>query len=300
MPGPTYPALVTNAQEFDWAPPLVGDSVVYLTNNAYAATAIFFGQQVENQILAAIAMSTADKSWQYSYTCLAGLNVGDPVYISSNNTVTLAQSTDTTKNQVVGFVRFKGALQSASAPTATNCYLQNFLIKTGLSGGTAGATCYLTDAGGYSATPGTIATPVGKFKDATTAVLFVSPIPSSSSSSNFGTIILPEVDLTMPATFVFPLPTGYSGINLNECGIILTTKAGTITGQPTIEYGITGTNAKYIAAVTTTLLTAVGKRERYTTLAADDRETVPNFTITGGATGSAAIKGRPYIIGVLS
>ena len=94
---------------------------------------------------------------------IAGLAVGDPVYISADNTVTKALATDSTKNQVFGFVRFKGTIGAASVPTALTCYLVNFLGMTTLSGGTAGANIYLTDTGTFSATPGTVTTVVGKF-----------------------------------------------------------------------------------------------------------------------------------------
>lgn len=178
MPGPTYPAALANSQEFAWSPPLVGDSVVYAGNNTYAALAKYFGQETENEILAAQAMSVADKSWQFQYTCLAGLAVGSPVYLSANDTVTLADSTTGVKNQCIGFVRFKGTLGSASNPSATTCYLQQFLVVTGLSGGTAGNDCYLTDAGSFSATPGTVITPLGIFIDTTTAIVYAGPRPN--------------------------------------------------------------------------------------------------------------------------
>ena len=302
MSGPVYPPDVTDSLGLEWPPLTVGDAVDVSDYAVYICHAKYFGVQIQNEILNNTYSQVAGRTWAHSYTCIAGLAIGDPVYLSANDTATKALATDTTKNQVIGFVKFKGTPGAASVPTATNCYLQNYLIVTGLSGGTAGATVYLTDAGGYSATPGTISTPVGRWINTTTAALSAAPVPSQATNSNLGTILLPEVDLKTTATFVFPLPTGYNGININEAGIILSTlSAGTYTAQPTIEYGITGTNAKYLAAVATTLLSAVGKRERYTTLLADDRETVPNFTITSAATGTATnIKGRPYIIGVLS
>lgn len=187
MPGPTYPAALANALEFDWSPPLVGDSVVYTSNNTYACIAKYFGQQVLNQLLAAIAMSTTDKSWQVAYTCLAGDAVGSPVYINGNNSVTTANASDSTRNQVIGFIRFKGVLGEANVPSSTTCYLQQFVLVAGLSG-TAGQPCYLSNTGTYSATPGSIKTPLGVFISATQAILFAGPIAAGSQTVTTNTL----------------------------------------------------------------------------------------------------------------
>ena len=126
---------------------------------------------------------------------------------------------------------------------------------------------------------------------------FIGP-PQVSVTYVGGLIIFPEVDLKTAATSTLTLISG--GINIDEVGLILTTLGGTITGQPTYEFGITGTNAKYLAPVAAAAtFNAVGRRERKSLLLADDRETALTFTITVGATGSSTIKGKPYVRGVI-
>jgi hypothetical protein len=109
-----------------------------------------------------------------------------------------------------------------------------------------------------------------------------------------------EVDLTSAATpkVTVTIPAGAS-VWFDEVGLICTEVGGggTITTQATISAGITGTPAKYLAAVLTTLLTAAKKRERYTTLLADDGEGSVTFSITAAAVlGTATTyKGRFYV-----
>ena len=174
MAGPTYNPDVTKALELAWPGLVIGDSVDYSSHAIYKLLAKYFGQQVQNELLGVRAATVTDKSWQIQYTCGSGDAVGDPVRISGNLTVTKAKSDNATDAKVIGFIRFKGTLGAASVPTATTCYLQNFLLVSGLTGGTAGNNCYLTDTGGYSATAGTVSVVVGKFISTTQAILFVS------------------------------------------------------------------------------------------------------------------------------
>jgi hypothetical protein len=112
----------------------------------------------------------------------------------------------------------------------------------------------------------------------------------------------PEVDfLAAPADYTVTVPAGCKAW-VEECGWIqtlLTLDGGALTVQPTVRFGITGTLAKLLAAVPTTLLTAAGTRERYTTLLTDVGETTLTAGVTIGGTiagGGAGIayKGRPY------
>jgi hypothetical protein len=111
-----------------------------------------------------------------------------------------------------------------------------------------------------------------------------------------------EVDfLGSPADQTINVVSGSKGW-IEEAGwivTVLTLDGGTLDTQPTIRFGIVGTLAKYKAAAATTLLTAVGKRARYTTLLADDGETTftAGMTVAGsisGGGGSEAYKGKPY------
>jgi hypothetical protein len=107
-----------------------------------------------------------------------------------------------------------------------------------------------------------------------------------------------EVDLKTPAAHTLSLPAGCH-FWVEEVGLILTTLLGTIPTQPTIQFGVLGTPAKFLGPTLCTLLTATFKRERFSTLLADDGEVSLRAEITVGAAGSAAIKGRFYFKGVL-
>jgi len=112
--------------------------------------------------------------------------------------------------------------------------------------------------------------------------------------------------LAAAADYTFTMPAGCKAW-IEEVGWIQTAlnlDGGALTVQPTVRAGIVGTLAKYLAATPCTLLTAIGKRERYTTLLQDDGESSANSptvgvtvsgTIAGGG-GSETYKGRPYIV----
>lgn len=111
-----------------------------------------------------------------------------------------------------------------------------------------------------------------------------------------GIFLFPEIDLKTVADYTLAIPSGF--INPDEFGIRLTTLGGTVVTQPTIRFGIPGTLAKYVPAQLTTLLTALGKRERFEGLPVDDEETQVTFGVTVIAAGSGAIKGTPYVKGL--
>jgi hypothetical protein len=124
--------------------------------------------------------------------------------------------------------------------------------------------------------------------------------PSGAVDILYGT----EIDFLGAATDVtVTIDSGYYAW-VEEMGFICTKfnmDGGSLSTQPTIRFGITGTLAKYKAAAITTLLTARLKRARYTTLLQDDGETnfTAGMTVAGSISGGGAGKqyaGVPYFI----
>lgn len=301
--GPVYtPSVSVNglgggALGFAWPPLQVQDSVDVGTYKAWMAAAKFYGVQSQNEILGSQAMSVADIEKQIAYTCAAGLAVGDPVYISANNTVAKADSTNTTKNQVIGFVRFKGTLGATSQPAATTCYIKNFLVSATLSGGTFAAPIYLTDAGGFSATPGTISTPIGYFTSATTGELYAAPSGASgggAGSENPG--LFPEVDFKTLASTTLTLPLSQK-MNPQIAYFRMTTLGGTLTGQPLISLGTPGNHNLYINNQALTLPAVVGNCQTWLALLVSDGTTQLVLTVNTAATGSSTIKVTTLVTG---
>lgn len=164
----TYTPDKANATEDAYAGRDMTDPYAYGTYDPKRLDAKYRGQEWDNEILALHAGRVASKGYRKTYTCVSGLAVGDPVYISANDTATKATAANTTTNKVIGFVRYK--------PTTTTCYIDHFVVKTSVSTGkTAGADVYLTDSGGYDSSAGTVATIVGKWLNATDVVLYASP-----------------------------------------------------------------------------------------------------------------------------
>lgn len=104
------------------------------------------------------------------------------------------------------------------------------------------------------------------------------------------------VDLKAVADVTLTIPTG-AHFWLDEVGIIATV-VDTMSVQPTIRFGITGTLAKQKAAAATTLLTAAHKRQSYAPLVPEDGETTLTAGVTVGAT-ATEMKGRIYFKGIL-
>lgn len=125
------------------------------------ATAKFVYKPMADNVLALTRDAVASFGYGKQYVCLTGLNVGDPVRISADNTVVKALATTAANAKVIGFVSHKGPLGAASVGAALVCRIIHFYYKSGLSGLTAGSPVYLTDAGGYSAAPGTSTKSVG-------------------------------------------------------------------------------------------------------------------------------------------
>jgi hypothetical protein len=159
----TYTPVYTDATRDAYAGKSGQDPRAYTTDVARRVDFKYTLNPLYNETLNLIRGSVADGTYRKTWTCLAGLNVGDPVYVSATDTVSLALATTAATSRVVGFVRYK--------PTTTSCYLDHFILKTGLSGLTAGNPVYLSDAGGFAATAGTISKVLGIATDTDEAIV---------------------------------------------------------------------------------------------------------------------------------
>lgn len=101
-------------------------------------------------------------------TCLAGLAVNDPVYISAANTATKADGSDATKMPAIGLV--------FSKPTTTTCIVQLFGEFNGLTGLTAGADYYVGASGTLTASTAGLVTLQKIGKARSTTVLTLAPM----------------------------------------------------------------------------------------------------------------------------
>ena len=105
-------------------------------------------------------------------------------------------------------------------------------------------------------------------------------------------VIMSEpLDLKTLQTHTIPLPTGVTFFP-EEVGVIITAASG-VTGQPTLRFAITGTEAKFLAATATTGLDAVHERERFATLLSSDGAKTLRAEVTVAATGTT-LTGRVY------
>jgi autotransporter adhesin len=109
-------------------------------------------------------------------------------------------------------------------------------------------------------------------------------------------LLTKEVDLKVAATQTITIPSG-ANFFPNECGVHITS-ADTVTVQPFLTFGITGTNNKLIASIQTTGLTAALKRQRFQTLLSSDGEASLTATVGTGATATTLL-GRFYFKGIL-
>ena len=105
------------------------------------------------------------------------------------------------------------------------------------------------------------------------------------------TIMSEPLNLKNTQTYTIPIPTGVTFFP-DEVGVIVTA-ADTVSGQPTLRYGITGTETKYLAATATTGLAAAHDRQRFAALASDAGAKTLRAEVTAGATGTT-LTGRIY------
>ena len=156
-----------NAAEDGFSLPAAIEDPAVLTFDAAVVSARHVGKPLFENLKALLNGRVASNQYLHTWVCGAEA-VGDPMRVSANDTLTQALATTSGNAQCIGFIRYK--------PTAISCLLAHFYRKTGLAGGTAGAPVYLTDAGGYSAAPGTIPRVVGMWANATVALLVATPL----------------------------------------------------------------------------------------------------------------------------
>lgn len=104
-----------------------------------------------------------------------------------------------------------------------------------------------------------------------------------------------EIDFKTTQTVTIDIPTG-AKFYPDEVGVIVTTVSSP-TAQPTVSFGIMGSNASLLAATATTKSTQF-ERNRYTALLTDDGIQSLTATITVAATGTTFM-GRFYFKGLL-
>lgn len=163
----TYTPAIAHAQSDAYAGRNVEDPFAYVTYDPSLCVAQFGPYEWMSEILALIASNITDPLYKQTFTCASGLNVGDAVYISGNNAVTLATGTSSSVAKAVGFVRYK--------PTTTSCLLNAYRYKSGLSGLTAGNPIYLANDGTFSGTAGTYSKVIGTAISMTQALLHAAP-----------------------------------------------------------------------------------------------------------------------------
>jgi trimeric autotransporter adhesin len=116
-------------------------------------------------------------------------------------------------------------------------------------------------------------------------------IISSSGGANAAVNIsvAQTVELDVPANCLF-----YP----DEVGLITTGTVSSVTGQPHVSFGWSGTNAGLLASTQTTNLTQVGSRKVFTSLLNHDGQTTLTFSVTQAAT-ATTLACRAYFKGIL-
>lgn len=99
------------------------------------------------------------------------------------------------------------------------------------------------------------------------------------------------ISLKTLQAYTITLPAGVTFFP-EEVGVIVTAASG-VTGQPTLQFGITGTAAKFVAATETVGLTAAHARHRFTSLLSSDGAGTLRAEVTVAATGTT-LTGRIY------
>ena len=157
---------------YTWTDP--GD-VEFTTSKTERLDAKYFASPMTDNILGLWQAAVAGHQYRQLFTCASDLVVGDPVYLSSALTVTLADATTEASARVLGYCIWK--------PSTTSCYVVRYYNKNMLSGLTVNQPVYLDDAGSFSASPGTVTKVVGVATGVTTALLFANEFQGSSGYS---------------------------------------------------------------------------------------------------------------------
>lgn len=180
MPVQSFNAAASAAESLAYTVPTMKQRPLDAHNEFFASADKFTKPAMDN-LLALIYGAVAEYDFLQAYTCASGNAVDDAVQLTGN--LTVAKALGNVNAPILGFIRHKGTLGAASSGASTTAYLVPFLKKTGLSGGTAGGPVYITDAGGYSSTPGTYVIRAGTWISTTEVILFASPAAGLDGSA---------------------------------------------------------------------------------------------------------------------
>jgi len=152
-------------------------------------------------------------------------------------------------------------------------------------------------AGAESIALGNQATATSDYVFVTSALPTVTGSPTAQSTAAWrnsaaGVVVTSSVlNLENAQTYEIPLPTGVTFFP-DEVGVLIVA-ADTVTAQPTVQFGISGSAQEYLDAVATTGLAATGDRQRFQTLKTAKGATTLRFEVTIGAT-ATTLTGRIY------
>jgi len=228
--------------------------------------------------------------------------VGHDAYTEGANCVVVGNGSyaETANEQcTVGFGAYTSAAGACALGTSASVSGAESVALGAYTGVTAADAVAL---GNYAAVTGAGSVAVGSYAAAAAAHIAVTAalhaVPSGNpdatdvawKKSAAGTVILSRaIDLKTTQTIDIPIPSGVLFFP-DEVGVIVTA-VDTVTGQPTLRYGITGAETQYLAATATSGLTAVGARHRFTTLASAAGATNLRAEVTIAATGTTLTGG---------
>lgn len=149
-----------------------------------------------------LTLAMVKRTVSLDFTYGATLAVGDPVRVDATATNKLIKALGTLAANADGFM---GVALDAGADTDTNKRVQIGGLVTGLSGLTSNAPVYLTDAGGFSGTPGTYRKVVGWAVSTTAMILLrsaraedIAGISSAGTTANLNELmaLISTTDIT--------------------------------------------------------------------------------------------------------
>lgn len=155
-------------------PSTITDPLLMTAHDTKIVSARFVGKLLFENLKAMIDGRVSSRAYRNAWTG-SGITAGEPLRISAADTVIKATATTEANARVFAFARYV---------TGSTVYVEHFRRITGLSGGTAGGDVFLTDAGSFSATPGTYRKRVGIWEDTTTAILFATPDAADNDVAN--------------------------------------------------------------------------------------------------------------------
>jgi len=173
----TYTPAVADADEDAFTGQAFDDPIVYTSANNKRVDSKYHLKPHQDETLGLIKGRVSSMAYRITWTCGVGDAVGSPVRISGNDTVTTALATSAANSKVIGFIRYK--------PTTTTCFIDHYVVATGLSGLTAGGDVFLTNAGSFSASAGTYRKSLGVARTTTSAVLYANSRTASNNAELF-------------------------------------------------------------------------------------------------------------------